>query len=701
MTDDLIPTAVVRIRNFLRRTYDGFIDMSDVPKSAKSDTRDQIFLSRALAALAVADSLGLPPDKAAASVIDGDKDWGIDSLGVDERGKVPHLLLNQSKWSDKAKGRFGHDEVDALKRGVGYIHNGRIDKFTARMHPHAERVSEVIATAGAQVVMMVSVMRRRSNNPLASSVVELLEELRDEIGGVLRILYLEDIEAMYERAWSGSNVNVDSHLDSFFQVTGPQEAYSGAVSADKLAGWYDQFDTKLFDDNVRLPLGRTSVNTGIVKSLIEAPTEFFYRNNGVAVLCDKVEFAPGARVKGSGVVGLKGVRVVNGAQTIASIAQARQSNPEQVAGATVGIKIICLEGSEDGFESTVTRAMNTQNAMVLQDYVAIDDKQQRLAMDFRDHLGKEYVLQRGSTLPRSEDVGCRVEEAAEALACADRDAGITARVRKDPDALWDTEANGLYPRLFGGTLKAETVWRQVELLRTVRAWLTGERERRSGKAALITEHAALLCAHVIFQQMREHWQLTALSEADWKKVLSNAEEMMSRVLDLLISRHQERYSMPVATLKNPERCRELAAHVIADLNGTEPVVLRKADQPKKRATSAVAVLHQSGRIPDGTRLELRGVSSQERRVLDPWLDKDSRHGHVTWVARGGARCLRWEWDGERYSASGLIERIMNLAHGDDIERSLQGTLYWHLPGEGNLVQLADEVRRAEAEDEEE
>ncbi|WP_435113004.1 AIPR family protein [Nocardiopsis synnemataformans] len=708
MNSKLIPLPVNRIRNFLLRTYADLIDMSDVPQRTKPTDREQMLLSRALAALAVSDTLGCTAEEAAALVTDGGEDWGIDSIGVDERPEVPTLLINQSKWSDDASGKFRQGDVDRLRRGIVYLHNGRFDEFNARMRPHADHVHKVLQTPRAPVILMLTVMRWK-DKPLDGSVIKLLEELRDEMGGPgvvdLRVRYLEDIEEMYERAWSSSDIRVKPRLDSFVRdEKGPQEAYYGTLPATELAAWFRRYGTRLFDENVRRPLGTTTVNSRIVNTLLETPEDFFYHNNGVAVLCDTVDPAPGARMNAGGVLELRGVQVVNGAQTIASIARAMETSPEQVANATVGIKIICLEGSPEGFGATVTRAMNTQNAMVLQDYVALDEKQQRLAMDFLDHLNKEYVLQRGSAPPATEDAGCLVSEAAEALACADEDAGVTAHARKDPEALWDTEADGLYRRLFGGTLKAETVWKQVCLLRVIRKRLARERENRADKAALIAEHGVSLCAHVVFQQLRERWASDSSLGQEWEAVLSEAEELAPRVLDLVIHHHGELYSMPVATLKNPDRCRVLAAHVYAGLNGTEPVVLREEDQPRKRSENAVTVLHRSGRIPDGARLELWGDTAEERRVLVPWVEEDPRRGLATWVARGGNKCIRWEFDGRRYSATGLVQHILRESDADELVRALQGTRYWYVQygqGEINLVELAEEVRRVEASGEEE
>lgn len=64
---------------------------------------------------------------------------------------------------------------------------------------------------------------------------------------------------------------------------------------------------------------------------------------------------------------------------------------------------------------------------------------------------------------------------------------------------------------------------------------------------------------------------------------------------------------------------------------------------------------------------------------------------------GGAsvsKPLIWAVDGESYAPSTLVRKMRKDAMGKS--QQVQGTLYWHIPGEGSLVDLAAELR---AEDE--
>lgn len=84
--------------------------------------RDRAFLSRALTALTLQDLAGVDAADAAAGVIDGHDDHGIDGVLVDPT--LPQLWIVQAKWSDN--GRASLDQAAALKlhRGIGKLLDG-------------------------------------------------------------------------------------------------------------------------------------------------------------------------------------------------------------------------------------------------------------------------------------------------------------------------------------------------------------------------------------------------------------------------------------------------------------------------------------------------------------------------------------------------------------------------------------------------
>jgi hypothetical protein len=53
--------------------------------------------------------------------------------------------------------------------------------------------------------------------------------------------------------------------------------------------------------------------------------------------------------------------------------------------------------------------------------------------------------------------------------------------------------------------------------------------------------------------------------------------------------------------------------------------------------------------------------------------------------------LLWAADGQRYSPTGLVTHIWDLAEWREAWVSVQGPKQWAVPGEGTLVELAERI----------
>src|SRR5262249_3643951 len=150
----------------------------------------------------------------------------------------------------------------------------------------------------------------------------------------------------------------------------------------------------LFEQNIRKPLGNTSVNQAMLRTLNESEDNFWYFNNGVTALCGSIQkLAKGATSRTYGEFKLGNVSVVNGAQTVAAIARASKSDEASIE-ARVLVRFISLEGCPPEFASDVTEATNTQNTVERSDFVALDPEQSRLRTELLLSLQKTYSIKR-------------------------------------------------------------------------------------------------------------------------------------------------------------------------------------------------------------------------------------------------------------------------------------------------------------------
>lgn len=148
-----------------------------------------------------------------------------------------------------------------------------------------------------------------------------------------------------------------------------------AVPAEVLYTLYEKFGPRLLEANVRSFLSATGkVNRGIRDTLRATPEHFMAYNNGIVLVADEARV--GRAEDGSiGLTWLKGMQIVNGGQTTASIYFTKKKSPEtDITRVRVPAKIIILQAddelSEEQMISDISRYANSQNAVKQSDLSA-------------------------------------------------------------------------------------------------------------------------------------------------------------------------------------------------------------------------------------------------------------------------------------------------------------------------------------------
>ncbi|MEH1099350.1 AIPR family protein [Micromonospora sp. CPCC 205561] len=692
------PLQVRHVREALVRQFEGHIDLSDLDDKAPARHREQSFLSRALAAMAVQHLVGTGPSEAAISVIDGFDDWGIDAVAVSE--DVPHVWLVQAKWSDN--GNASLDQASALKfkQGFDLLLREEYARFNKRFQGLADRVDRAFGEGEIKITLVVALLGR----PVLADAVEFVfkqacketEPMTD-----VKVMGLPDFHELVRAGVGEPKIGLTARLDGCASVPEPFKAHYGTMHAGDVASWYEEHGDRLFAKNIRTSLGLTTVNRSITDTLIKRPAHFWYFNNGITVLCDSVrrtaKFANAAGGPGDFV--LAGASVVNGAQTVAAIHAAVKQAPEVASAGRVWVRLISLEDCPEGFATEVTQATNTQNQVKARDYAALDERQARLRDDFALSLHKTYVYKRGDVDP-APAAGCSIVEAAMSLSCANRNAELAMRAKQNQELLWEFGANGTYRLLFGPQPSAYRVWRSVLVLRAVLAHLVAGDRTREGRAAQVAEHGDLLIVHLVMQRLAQ--EAFDDQNADWEPVLARVPALTDSALGWLIHHFDAEYptSSALVTFKHPQKCRQLVDLALGSMRSGQPRPEMPAEYspaPKEgeRRVAAVAVLVNSGAVVDGSPVEFRPVTGPERRTLLPWIAEEPRRGQATWV-NDRRRPLLWAADGKQYSPTGLTMQMLKMAPGEP-PKAVQGTTRWYLPGVGSLAALADSIRSAENE----
>ncbi|WP_329007365.1 AIPR family protein [Micromonospora rifamycinica] len=693
-------TQVQQVRSALLREFDGLIDVEDLANKSAVD-REQAFLSRALAALTVRDLTGCDSTAAADAVIDGRDDIGIDAVAIDKNAS--HLWLVQSKWSDSGRGKFVVGDALKFIEGLRHIDGRQFDRFNARFQSIADQVVAVLSNRGSKITLVPTVMR---TEPLAADVLQRLSDAQEEFnqfGNMLsrRVYLARDIWEVVRNDFAEPPIPLTARMQDWIRVVEPYEAFQGIVSVADIAEWYEAHEDRLFARNIRKPLGITQVNQGLIDTLTADPHNFWFFNNGITVLCDTVnpEYFQRAAKRSPVTLHLEAASVVNGAQTVHAIHRAFRKAPEAVADGYVTVRVISLKNCPPGFADAVTTATNTQNRVERRDFVALDPVQRRIKQDFLLSLQKAYTLKRGEPEPTPESSGCSVEVAATALACAHRNSDLAVRAKLGAELLWEEGTQGAYHLLFNAQDQpsAYQIWRSVLILREVDATLQRTAKDRQARAEAIVERGNRLIAHIVFQ----HLDLDGIDEpdTDWDAVLGQVPQAVERAVDWLVHHVDAEFKKQLvsSTLAEPEPCRTLVGLVLRDLRSGAPVPelppeyrpLRNV--PRQRRRNAVPTLVDANRLAEGTPLVFRAISQAEREAMADWLAADPSRGVATWVNQR-VRPILWAADGKRYSPSGLVQKMWQLAEWGKAPVAAQGPTRWFVAEGQSLWRLALETR---------
>lgn len=529
-------------------------------------SQDHHQLSRAVAALALVERAGLSPSLSAQQVTDHTKDQGIDAAAYAADRST--LVLVQSKWTSTGNGP-SHGDVLKFLDGVRALINNNWEGFAGPILSRRREITDILSQPGTQVEL---VLATSSTAQLAEQQADAMRTFCAEMNDsteIARFAYLDQQRLYKTMASSKDNVidlNVNLRNWGTHQEAGAV-AYYGTASAQEVVGWYEAHGPLLFSRNIRGALSGTEVNSQIAHTATEDPARFWFFNNGITVVAESFKQAPHVNQK-SGSFSFRHASVVNGAQTISSIAHAASVAPELLQTADVFVRFVTLEDPEGEFGRLVTRRTNTQNQVGGREFVALDPEQERIRLEFAVS-GFRYAYRAGETVADTE-TGCDLTEATVALACT---AGLREVVlaKREIGQLWEDINSAPYKTLFNASVSGAQVWTAVELMRWVDEDLRNLRESElDGRDWLVAVHGNRLVLWAVLNKLGSTKIRAATSFGgifDRDEVRVATEELGHAVVGIVAQHFADSYPQPL--FKSQTKVR-----TVADLLAGAPVRLK-------------------------------------------------------------------------------------------------------------------------------
>jgi hypothetical protein len=541
------------IKAALKKRFDAIIDLSDLSPNTPASDRDNFFLTRSLAAFVVAELAKIDDKIAAKAVVDGSKDNGIDAFYYDANDRVCYLV--QSKWIHNGKASVELGEILKFVQGVGDLLEFKLEHFDKLQQKKAE-IDAVLSDSQARFVLVVAYTGEQSLATDARRPLDdLLKEQNDPTELIsIRPLRQADLHAIVAQQAVGDSVKLKVLLREWGIVTDPYLAYYGMVDLQDIGKW-KEFGQSLYHRNLRGFKGSTDVNEGIVKTARFAPDNFFYFNNGITIVCAKLAKQPlGGSNRASGVFECDGASVVNGAQTVGSVISAIEEGPNGFHDARVLVRIIDLEKCPPNFGAELTRAANTQNRIEKKDFAALDPEQERLKTELLLEYGKIYTYRTGDREPAADE-GCTLDEAAVALACAQKDVNLCVQAKREVSRLYDDISQAPYKVLFNASVSPLRLWRCVEVLRQVDETLKAYQVELEGKDRLIAVHGNRFILHLVFSTIANLDDSATEFEKSKQAIAGTTSTMLQKTIAAKEKKFANAY--PANFFKNATKCKDL------------------------------------------------------------------------------------------------------------------------------------------------
>lgn len=323
---------------------------------------------------------------------DGANDGGIDAIFNDPTSEGNDLIIVQSKFYENTE--LGTDNVAGelykINETLKKLQNNKISEFNEKLvTAYRNATSQMEDNANIRIVFFTSYQpkNKRERNKLDKS-------MRDYFGKYdLEMNFRSDIEAQIELCDNGKvcvdfdKITIDEK-DNYLKYKNSIIVNVSAVSLQELQ---NRRRNGLLGMNLRYYVRKKDVDTGIEKTIQKEPENFWYKNNGILIICDDYKI-DGKELK------LWKFSIVNGGQTTNRIGRADIDKDFYLQ-----CKVVKSEGNtaeeRDRFALDIAEATNAQKPIKKADLKANTPEQIRL----KERLNRYqvyYITKKGDKTPK-------------------------------------------------------------------------------------------------------------------------------------------------------------------------------------------------------------------------------------------------------------------------------------------------------------
>lgn len=391
-------------------------------------------------------------------ITDGGNDLGVDAIYITRSGERPEVHVIQSKChtsTRKASNPFKISDARKFRDFLQAVKNRETDLSKVSNIVLAEKIQEIRKLQATDFPLFRCWLVSNGERCRLSDLDPLGTEL-SKFDAELSEFHLAEF---YDFCVSGKSKRTDHSFFTCgqdvieFGVSGARGVV-GLISAKELyllisdITEAERIDFGLFDSNIRGFLGSDNqINRQIYKSLsIKDNSRFWCLNNGITLTGSRFRVL---RSTPTPKIGVKELRVVNGAQTCGALFQAiNDYDHDYERFRDVAISFRLFETEEPQFVEDIAISSNSQNRVNARDLKTNHPYQFALEAELLK-VGIRYIRKRGITDYEGAAKDAQAIRAIDALKVGQVILsfmqGIPERAKRDSDAIFED----LYEKIFG------------------------------------------------------------------------------------------------------------------------------------------------------------------------------------------------------------------------------------------------------------
>lgn len=335
-------------------------------------------------------------DVASASITDGKNDKKCDIIYIDKGNKRAVIVQSYSSLKEVIPRIAKERKASDLNTAVAWVLAMDLEEIPSIIRERISELRDVILNNEIEQLDVWYIHNCHEHDQIKSemdAVEQTTNSLLDrhykennikvsalEVG-------IETVEEWYRSTMAKILVAEEfkvQTLGGYESKTEDWEVFSTAVEAKWIHKMFKLYGEKLFSANIRNYLGsinsKGNVNNGIKNTISKEPENFLVFNNGITALVDSLEIQPRKKVKSKfrQDIEIKGISIVNGAQTTGAIGQFDSIDDEAI------IPIRFIQSRERAIVKNIIKFNNSQNVVEVSDFRSTDAIQERLRNEFSE-----------------------------------------------------------------------------------------------------------------------------------------------------------------------------------------------------------------------------------------------------------------------------------------------------------------------------